>query len=196
IALVERLEDDHLVAWIRRRKQRRGHAFRSAAASRNFKLRVQFQAVASGVLPRDGSAKRLCAPGDGILIVIRFNSFNRRPFEIDRRGEIRESLRQVDGAMLDCQARHLADYRLREPRGSFAVKALARGCRSHLHIMFSRCKEGDSLATGEGPDERGFRKKYSVRRCRPEPDEKLRSVGVHSWVTNRFTSSLRRDGFM
>ena len=62
----------------------------------------------------DGIAKRFGAPGDGVLIQVRFDGFLRGALHFGGRGKIREALGEIDGVVLQGQPRHFADHRLGE----------------------------------------------------------------------------------
>ena len=52
----------------------------------------------------DGIAKRFRAPGDGVLIHVRFNGLLRGALHFGGRGKIREALREIDGVVLQAPA--------------------------------------------------------------------------------------------
>src|SRR5581483_5164950 len=56
-------------------------------------------------------------PGDRVLVDVRGQGLSRRLLERLRGREIRKALREVDGPVQVGEPRHLADDRLREPRG-------------------------------------------------------------------------------
>ena len=133
VVLVKRLEQDHFVARVDHRQERRNHPLRGAATDRDFTLRVELHAVGAGVLGGDGVAQRLGAPGDGVLVDVRADGFRRGLLERFGSREIGESLSQVDGPMAHRQAGHFADYGFGETERAAAAKTLppGRGRRCH-----------------------------------------------------------------
>ena len=57
-------------------------------------------------------AKIFRAPRDRVLIDVLIDRFHRAALDVIRRGEIREALREVHGAVLQRLARHLPNHRL------------------------------------------------------------------------------------
>ena len=114
VVFVERLEDDDLVALIADREQGRDHGFGRAAADGDFFLGIDVQALPLLHLAGDGVAQALRSPGDGVLVDVGGDGLLRGSLDLGGRGEIGESLGQVDGAVLHGLARHLADDGLGE----------------------------------------------------------------------------------
>ena len=125
VALVEGLEDDHFIARIGGRQQRCRHALGRPAGDGNLAFGIEFEPVGPQVLGCDGIPERLRAPRDRVLIVIGFDGLNCRLFEIDRGGEIGETLGEVHRAMTDRKPRHFADHGFGELRGAVALESLA-----------------------------------------------------------------------
>ena len=65
----------------------------------------------------DGVAQRFRAPGDRVLIDVVGDGLAGGFLDFCGRGEIRESLREIDGVVLQRQARHFADDGLGELLG-------------------------------------------------------------------------------
>ncbi len=62
----------------------------------------------------NGVAKLFRAPGDGVLVDVRGNRVLRGALDFGGRGKIGKALREIDGAVLQGQARHFADHRFGE----------------------------------------------------------------------------------
>ena len=131
VVLVERLEQHHFVARIEHGQQRGDHALGGAAADRDFAVGVEFHAIGPPVFGCDGIAKRLGAPGDGVLIDVGVDGFGRGALQNRGRGKIGEALRQIDGPVAYREARHLADDGFGESGYPLAAEPVAEeGCGS------------------------------------------------------------------
>ena len=145
VVLVERLEDDDLVARIHEGQQRRDHRFGRAAGHGDLRLRIHGHAVPLGVLPRQRLTEPSRAPGDRVLIDVVVNGARRGFLENLGRRKVGEPLRQVDGSMLRGQTGHATDDRLAEGAG-----ATGRG-RGHAGdcTTRSRPRESEELPSTE-----------------------------------------------
>ena len=114
VVLVERLEDDHLVARVDDRRHRRHHRFGRAAADRDLLVGDHLDAVAAGERLRDRLAKRARAPRDRVLVDVGVDGGAGGLLDRSRRRKIGKALREVDAAVRFAQPRHLADDRLGE----------------------------------------------------------------------------------
>ena len=70
----------------------------------------------------DGVAQRFRAPGDGVLIDVRGDGVLRGALDFRGRGKIGKALREIDGAVLQREARHLANHGFGELRSAFAER--------------------------------------------------------------------------
>lgn len=77
-------------------------------------------------LRRDGVTKRFSAPGDGVLIEICRDGILRRTFDLFWSAKVRKALGQVDGLVLDRQARHFADDGFSELGNPMASESRSR----------------------------------------------------------------------
>lgn len=119
VVLVERLEDDDLVARVQEAEHRRDHRLGGTAGDGDLGLGVDLlpaREVARGD-GGDGIPERLGAPGDGVLVDVRVDRIGDRSLELRRAGEVGEPLGQADGTGRDRQPVHLADDRFGESIG-------------------------------------------------------------------------------
>jgi len=114
VVLVKGLEDDHLVARVHQRQQRRDHALGGAAADHDLALRIERQAGEVRVLGHQRVTQALRAPRDGVLVDVGQHGARRLLLDRPGRREVRETLREVDGAVRAGEPGHLADDRLGE----------------------------------------------------------------------------------
>ncbi len=110
VILVERLEDDHFVTRIEQREHARDHTLGCSAAHGDLALGINFELIKTPVVLADGVAKRFRAPGNRVLVHIGGNGLLSGSLDFVGRREIGKALRQVDCAMLEREARHLADH--------------------------------------------------------------------------------------
>ena len=139
VVFVKRLEDHHLVAGIDDRQHRGNHCFGRAAADGDFALRIDGDALPALEFFGDGVAQGFRSPGDGVLIDVLGDGFLGGALDFLGRGKIGKTLREIDGAMLEREARHLANDGLGEPPGFFGdLRASAYGasrvCGIHLVV--------------------------------------------------------------
>ena len=136
VVLVERLEDDDLVARVEDREHRGDHPLGRAAGDRDLGLRVGLPArVGPGGLRRDRVAQRLRTPRDRVLVDVGEDGVGGSLLELVGCGEVGEALREADRAVRDRKAVHLADDRLGE---SLSLVAEPRRAGSH-HAAESTC---------------------------------------------------------
>ena len=112
VVLVERRENDDLVARVRDRHHGGHHGLGGAAGDYDILVGVQRHAHKMLLLGGKRLTHGLGAPGDGVLVVKRLGvgGDGAQAIEQLRRGiEVGEALRQVDGAILVGDARHTAD---------------------------------------------------------------------------------------
>src|SRR6266436_5181527 len=114
IIFVERLEHHDFVAGIDDGHHRRHHRFRRAAANGDFALGIDAHTLRALEFLDDSVAQRLRTPGDGVLVDVVGNGLPRCFLDFRGRGEIRETLRKVDGVVLQRQPRHFANHRFGE----------------------------------------------------------------------------------
>ena len=102
VVLVERLEDDDLVARVEQPEHRRDHRLGRAAGDGDLGLRVD--GAPAREVPRrrrgDRVAQRLRAPGDRVLVDVGVDGLGDRVLELGRAGEVREALGEADRAVL------------------------------------------------------------------------------------------------
>ena len=114
VILVERLGDDHLVAGIDQGEEGRRHGFGAAAGDRHLALGVDLHVVHPPVLLGDREPEDRAAPGDRVLVDVPPNGGAGRFLHRLGHREVREALREVDGAVGLGDPRHLADDGFRE----------------------------------------------------------------------------------
>ena len=115
VVLVERREDDDLVAGVRDRHHGGHHGLGGAAGDHDVLVGVDRHAHKMFLLGGKRLAHGLGAPGDGVLVVERVGvgGDGAETLEQLRRGiKVGEALREVDGAVLIGDARHAADDRI------------------------------------------------------------------------------------
>ena len=117
VILVERLEDDHLVARIDHGQHRRDHRLGRAAGHRHLAVGVADDAVIALRLGRDRGAQLGLAEGDRVLVQVGVDGRDGSVLERPRGFEIGKALREVEAADRVADARHLADHRLGEALG-------------------------------------------------------------------------------
>jgi hypothetical protein len=127
VVLVERLEDDHLVAGIDDPEQAGDHRLGRSAADRHLRVGVDRHAVAPRPVAGDGLAQDAGAPGHRILVHVAVDGPAGGRLDLGRRGEVGEALREVDGAVALGEAGHLADHRLGEAGGLGGRSELGHG---------------------------------------------------------------------
>ena len=119
VVLVERREDDDLVAGVRDRHHGGHHGLGGATRDHDVLVRVDRHAHKVLLLGGERLAHGLGAPGDGVLVIERLGVGGNGAEAIEqlRRGiEVREALREIDGAVLIRDTRHAADDRIGECR--------------------------------------------------------------------------------
>ena len=116
VVLVERLEDDDLVAGVDGRQHRRHHGLGRAAAHRDLVLGVDGNAVPPRELARHRLAQRLRPPRHRVLVDVGRDRGLRRRLQLRGGGEVGKPLRKVDRPVPVGQPGHLPDHRLGEPR--------------------------------------------------------------------------------
>jgi hypothetical protein len=62
----------------------------------------------------DRVAQSFSAPGDGVLVDVVGDGLARGFLDLGGGGEVRESLRKIDGVVFECEARHFANDGLGE----------------------------------------------------------------------------------
>ena len=143
IVLVERLEDDHLVARIHQRHEHRRHRFGRAARHRHVAVRIDLHVVPAPVLLGDRLAKHRRAPRDRVLVDVAVDRRARRLLHRSGIGKSGKSLREIHGLVHGGDARHLADDGFGERRGSSELRALSI---SILRILPRMRRDGSSSA--------------------------------------------------
>src|SRR5713101_1763358 len=114
IVLVERLEDDDLVARIQHGQQRRQHGLRRSAADCHVAVGIDLHPVELAVFLGDPLPQARRPPRDRVLVEVAVDRLVGRRDQLRRRGEVGHALGQVHAADLIDDARHLADDRLGE----------------------------------------------------------------------------------
>src|SRR5262245_47089856 len=114
VVLVERLEDDDLVARVEHGQERRQHGLGRAATDRHVAVGIDVHVVERAVLPGNRLAQARRAPGDRVLMEVAVDCPVRRGDQLRRRREVRHALGQVHAPDLVDDAGHLADDRLGE----------------------------------------------------------------------------------
>ncbi len=135
VVFVERLEDNDLIARIADGKERGDHRLGRAATDRHFGSRIKRQALESLILPRDGLAQALGAPGDRILIDVGGDRLARGFLDLVGRTEIGKSLSEVHRIVANRLAGHLPDDRLGKKPGPLAHSGFLKN--SFCHAAFS-----------------------------------------------------------
>ncbi len=133
VVLVKRLRDDDLIAGIDQGEEGRRHGFGPAAGDRHLALRVHLHVVHPPVLLGDREPQDRAAPGDRVLVDIPPDGGACRLLHRFGHREVREALREVDGAVGLGDPRHLADdgflERGRSVRRTHAVSPFCSGGR-------------------------------------------------------------------
>ena len=111
------------------RHHRGHHGFGRAAADGDLALGIERNALRLREFCRDGVAQRFRAPRDRVLVDVAVDCVFGGLLDFSGGGEIRESLREIHGAVLHGQPRHFADHRFREPRCFIAQYASRPGLR-------------------------------------------------------------------
>jgi hypothetical protein len=114
IGVVNRLENDHLIARIGQTENRRKHRFGGARGYQHVGVRVQLLVVEALGMVRDRPAHRRHADARRILIERAIDSFDRRRQHFRRPVEIRRALAEIDRAMLGRQSVNVGKYRRAE----------------------------------------------------------------------------------
>jgi len=114
VVLVERLEDDDLVARVQHGEQGRQHGLGRAAADRHVAVGLDLHTVELAVLLGDRLSEARRAPGDRVLVEVAVDRAVSRRDQLGRRREVRHALRQVHAAEMVDDAGHLADDRFGE----------------------------------------------------------------------------------
>ena len=131
VVLVERLEDDDLVARVQHGQQRRQHGLGGAAADRDVAVGVDVHAVELA-----GTSRRWRCRSRGVPQVIAYwwksPSMARWAASISsrRRREVRHALGEVDAVVLVVDPGHLADDRLGEALDALGDHAARTTSRS------------------------------------------------------------------
>ena len=131
VVLVKRLENDDFIALIADSKQCGDHRFGRPATDSNVFFRIDFDPLPLLHLPRDRVSQALGAPCDRVLVHIRSDGFLRGVLDFGWGGEVGESLRKIDGAILHGLARHFSDDGLGEVFDLIAEKMLLKGGVRH-----------------------------------------------------------------
>ena len=92
VVFVKRLEQHHLVARVEHRHHGGDHAFGGAAAHRDLAFGIVLHPIGARVLGGDGIAKRLGAPGDGVLVDVGGDGLGRGLLQCFGGGEVGEAL--------------------------------------------------------------------------------------------------------
>ena len=139
VVFIEGFEDHQLITGVSDASQGRDHAFGGSADHGDFTLGVEVELIMAAILRGDGVAKRLRAPGDGVLIDVGFDGFDGGSLYDFGGGEIGVALREIHGVVLKRQARHFADDTFVEAGGAFAAEARAnaRGRRWRESFFFA-----------------------------------------------------------
>ena len=115
VVLIERREDDDLVAGVRDRHHGGHHGLGGAAGDYDILVGVHRHAHKVLLFGGERLAHGLGAPGDGVLVIERLGvaGYGAEAIEQLRRGiEVREALREIDSAVLIGDACHAADDRI------------------------------------------------------------------------------------
>ena len=109
VVLIERREDNHLVAGIGDGHHGRHHGLRAAAGGNDLAVGVNGPPHIVGLLGGQRFPEVLRAPGDGILVIVLIG-YLRQPVENGLgRFKVREPLRQIYRIVLQRDPRHPAD---------------------------------------------------------------------------------------
>src|SRR5215813_1688428 len=123
IIFIKRLEDYHLFAGINDGQHRGDHRLGRAAGDDNLAVGIDVQSQMPFRLRGDRFPKTLGAPGDRVLIDVGVDGFAGRAFDVFRGREVGEALREIDRAVSERLAAHVADDGFGEA-GSFAGDAI------------------------------------------------------------------------
>lgn len=118
VVLVERVEDDHLIAGVDQGEEDGGHGLRGAARHGDLLVGVDRVVVHAVVLLGDRQPQRRRPPRDRVLVHVAVDGGARGVLHHLGHGEVGKALREVDRAVLLGDACHLADDRLGEARGA------------------------------------------------------------------------------
>ena len=127
VVLVERLEHDDFVAGIDDAQERRRHRFGRAAGHGDLRVRIDGEVVPLLVFRGQGVAEARGAPGDGVLIDVVADGASGGLFQDLRAGEVRKSLREVDGSVLGRETGHPANHGFGEAVGAARGADLGHG---------------------------------------------------------------------
>jgi hypothetical protein len=135
VVLVKRFKDDDLVTGVDGRHHRGDHTFRRAAGDGDLGFGIDIESEEPARLFGDGVAKALYAPGDRVLIVVGGDGLGGLLLDVGGGGPIGEALAEIDGAVFDRLAAHLANNGFSE-RGGFARNAVLRDGRLHRRLIY------------------------------------------------------------
>jgi hypothetical protein len=122
VRIVERLEQDHLVAHVAERLDRREDQLRRPAADDHLRVRVVVDTFAPGDILRDAGVQGGDTGHAAVLIVAGAERADRRFLEEVGAVLVGEALGEVDGAVLLGEAGHLG-----EDGGAVAGEAAGEG---------------------------------------------------------------------
>ena len=114
VVFIERRENNHLVARVGHGHHCRYHRLGAAAGDDYFRIGVDAPAHELRLLLGERLSEILCAPGYRILMIILVRNLGKAVEDFFGRIKIRESLRQIDRAVLQRDSRHSADDRIGE----------------------------------------------------------------------------------
>src|SRR5208282_2344084 len=109
VVLVERLEDDHLVAGIYHRQHARDHGLGRTAGDGDVAIGVAFDSIVGADLVGDRAPQIGRAVRDRVLVVILVDRALGGLFELARGRTIGKALGQIDGAGRERPTGHLPD---------------------------------------------------------------------------------------
>ena len=129
VILIERREDDDLVAGVADGHHRAHHRLGAAAGDENLGIRINGSAVGTPLLAGEGFAEVLRAEGYGVLMRAFIGDFAQTISDGLGRRKIRKTLREVDGIDLVADARHAADDGVGE-----RLNAMAQFWHKYSHL--------------------------------------------------------------
>ena len=139
VVLVERLDDDHLVARVDHGEDRGADRLGHAAGDDDVAVGVEAQPVEFLHRPRDRRSQRRDAPGDRVLVVAAVEGRVGGGNDLRRRREVRKTLRQVHRLVAEREAGHLADDGGAQPVEACGGTHAAGAKRCRSIVVHARC---------------------------------------------------------
>ena len=134
VILIERREDDDLVAGVADGHHRAHHRLGAAAGDENLGIRINRSAVGTSLLAGEGFAEVFRAEGHGILMRAFVRDFAQAVGDGLGRRKIRKTLGEIDSIDLVADARHAADDGVGE-----RLNTMAQFWHKYSHLSKTGC---------------------------------------------------------